>query len=216
MSLSSVATPIDETLAVIGGGRFIPTFRNRVIGEEVVEGTPTVAGGLELRAETVLAARGYSLRQSVTALFDIDLRPQWCRVIANTGSCDMKLSLEIAGGQAVIRAARGGESRCATCRLTGEPLLLVDNCFSAHALAALVAARGAGGPRTYLAVPAFEDLRAAVPGAAPVDLGGDRFERPTVTLHLTPELEEHAWIDGPWVTRLAVPRALIRVDWKRR
>ncbi len=200
-------------LVAHGEGRFVPFFRNRPIGHESLRLSAVASGGLALRAETEIVLHRFALRQSVAAEFDHDLRPRCCRVTANTGPHVMQLALEIDGSHAVARFGLNGETRSVSTEITHEPLLLVDNCFSLHALAALaVSAQGEKG-RSYLALPVAELLTAATPGVAPVQLGGVTFEPPTITLHLTPRIQEHAWVRGGWIDRLVVPQAQIRVDW---
>ena len=97
--------------------------------------------------------------------------------------------------------------------LAQDPLLLVDNCFSLHALGAVLVSRRPAEGRIYTTLPAFNDLRASLPGASVVLLGGREFDPPTVTLEVTRDLQEHVWLEADWVERIVAPHLHLRVEW---
>jgi hypothetical protein len=208
------APPVEALLACCRG-RFVPSFRNRAVGQETVRASRIAGGGARLSAETEIVIGRFALRQSVVADLDGALRPRSCRVITTSGSQELSLEVTLEDHRAVACHRWGGRSRARTQALAHEPLLLVDNCFSLHALAALVAHRRAGEWAVFQSIPAFEELTVTVPGTAPVLLGGSELAPPAVTLHLAPDLQEHAWIAGAWVERLVIPQTQIRVDWLR-
>jgi hypothetical protein len=204
---------LEESPPAARRGRFVAAFRNRPIGEEKVEWGSTPSGGLRLQAETTLALDRVRLFQKVAAEFDAAARPERCRISARHGSREYEIDVEIAGSRVHVRAAGDLDSGSRLEEVDHEPLLLVDNCFSLHALAALVASRGETAGRRFSSVPAFQELGVTAPGLAPVLLGGERFEPPTLTLHLTDSLNEHVWISRGRVERLIVPEIQIQVDW---
>ena len=210
-----IGAPPAEALLACCPGRFVPSFRTRPIGQETVRASRIAGGGARLSAETEIVLGRFSLRQSVVAELDGALRPRSCRVTATIGSRELSLEVTLEGGRAVARHRWDGRSRSQTQPLTHEPVLLVDNCFSLHALVAIVAHRRAKEGAVFQSVPAFEDLAVTAPGIAPVLLGGSELAPPAVTLHLAPDLQEHAWIAGGWVERLMIPQTQIRVDWIR-
>jgi hypothetical protein len=208
---AAIAIPAADRIAAAGAaGRFVPHLRNRAIGAETARLTASPGGGLRLRADTRIAIPRLRLEQRVEAEFDARLRPAWCIVRAKVNSAPMHLEVEVNGGSATLRSRCDGRDRSVTRALEHSPLLLPDNAFAAHALAAL-AARAAPGGR-FAALPACEPL-AAEPGVFPVLLGGREFPPPAVRLRLTPDLDEHAWIEDGWVVRLMVPQAQMRVEW---
>jgi hypothetical protein len=44
-------------------------------------------------------------------------------------------------------------------------------------------------------------------------LGGREFAPPALSLHLTPDLDEHVWVAGDWIERLVIPQTQMRVEW---
>src|SRR5262245_65609725 len=92
-------------------GRFVPRFRNRPIGEETVRAETGVGGRLLLRAETRIAIRRFTLRQTVIAVFAPDLRPEWCSLEATLDSGRVALEAEIGRNGAVTRHRSGGRER---------------------------------------------------------------------------------------------------------
>ncbi len=204
---------LEESPPAVRRGRFVPSFRNRPIGEETVEWGSTPSGGLSLQAETTLAIDRLRLFQKVVAEFDASARPERCRISARHGSREYEIDVEIEGSRVLVRTTGDLDSGSRLEEVPHEPLLLVDNCFSLHALAALVASRSAMGGRRFSSVPAFQELGVTAPGRIPVLLGGERFEPPALTLHLTDSLNEHVWISRGRVERLIVPEIQIQVDW---
>jgi hypothetical protein len=196
-------------------GRFEAFLRNRMIGQEVMQAAETDGGGLRLEAVTTLGINGSTLSQTTTAVFGPDLRPEWCIVALNFGLHSMGLELRVEGWRASALYDVGGRHRAVTKDLTREPLLLVDNCFSLHALGAVLVGRQVPEGRSYTALPAFEDLRATLPGAAAVLLGGREYDPPTVTLEVRRDLQEHVWLGDGWMERLVAPHLHLRVDWIR-
>ncbi len=212
---SVVGAPPAEALLACCPGRFVPSFRNRPVGQETVRASLIAGGGARLSAETEIVIGRFALRQSVVADFDRALRPRSCRVTATSGSQELSLEVRLEDDRAVACHRWDWRSRSRIQPLTHEPLLLVDNCFSLHALAAIVAHRRAGEGPVFQSIPAFEELAVTAPGAAPVLLGGSELAPPSITLHLAPDLQEHAWIAGAWIERLVIPQMQIRVDWLR-
>lgn len=211
--------------AACATGRFVPHFRNRAIGRESVRLRPE-GEGWRLSAETEIAVNRLVLSQRLEAVYGPGLAPEWCIVEGRINSRPMSLQIEIDGQQAVLRSRsdrREGE-RCLPLRHL--PLLLPDNAFASHALAALAAldrvgegcpAAGEDTPAaarvTFTALPAGEVLEAAR-GAGGVLLGGREFPPPALSLRLMPGLEEHVWLSAGWVGRLVVPQAQMRVEWE--
>jgi hypothetical protein len=193
-------------------GRFVAFLRNRPIGEESVRTSITAGGGLRLQVETALVLHKLDLRQTVTARFGPDLRPEWCTIATVLNRRQMRLELEIGREHAVMCSSSGTASRSRDTELPRPPLLLADNCFALHAVAAFVARRTPEGGRTFTALPSFEDLTVTAPGTGAVLLGGTAYPPPAVTLNLRSELSEHAWFRGDVVERLIIPQAQIRVD----
>jgi hypothetical protein len=213
--MSGLASLALETPAPAAGrGRFVPSFRNRPIGEERVEWGPTSSGGIGLRAETAIAVGHTGLSQTVVAEFDAVGRPERCRISARRDSRESRIDVEVAGSRVQVQVAGDLECGSRVQDLPHEPLLLVDNCFSLHALSALLAFRAATSCGRFSSIPALQDLDVIAPGQAPVLLGGERFEPPTVTLRLTDALSEHVWICRGRVQRLIIPEIQIRVDWR--
>jgi len=196
-----------------GAGRFVPFFRNRPIGSESARVETGAAGRLRLRAETEIAMNKFSLRQTVIAGFTADLRPEWCTVDVWVNSRRMTLEVEIDSDRAVTRYRSGDQVRPGRCDLARPPLLLVDNCFASHALAALAARRYPPATAVFISLPACEDLPVTRPGTMKVLLGGREFAPPALSLHLTPDLDEHVWVAGGWVERLVIPQSQMRVEW---
>ncbi|MBI4169399.1 MAG: hypothetical protein HY510_05615 [Acidobacteria bacterium] len=203
-------------LQACGAGEFVLSFRNRPIGRESARAIPTPGGGLGLRVETALEVGRFLLRQEVVVDLDCALRPKCCRVTTVHDSQQMYLEMNFDQDRVVARYVRDGRERCRSIALDHPPLLLVDNCFSLHALAAVIARRRSGSETIFTSVPAAADLTVTAPGIRPVLLGGRDFGPPTLTLHLAPDLQEHAWIRGGWAERLVVPQAQMCVDWVRK
>jgi hypothetical protein len=212
MNVAPTST-VDPIVRACGTGRFVPYFRNRPIGSETVRAEAGAAGGLRLRVETAIAIHGFDLRQTVAAEFAADLRPRFCTLDAVVNSRPFSLTVEVDPDRAVVTSRSGREQRSAPCDLTLRPLLLLDNCFASHALAALAAARHGPVLDAFLSLPAGEELRLTRPGVLKVLLGGREFRPPSLSLHLAPELDEHVWLLGDWVERLVIPQTQMRIDW---
>ena len=203
----------DAIARACGAGRFVPFFRNRPIGQESVHAEIDASGGLSLRAETEIAIHRFALRQTVIAEFAAGLRLRWCTVDARVNSRRLSLGVEIDRDRAVAWC-RSGEQGCpGRCDLEHPPLLLLDNCFASHALAALAARHHPPGPAAFTSLPAREKLTVTRPGTSKVLLGGREFAPPTLSLHLTPDLDEHVWAAGAWIERLVIPQSQMRVEW---
>lgn len=212
--MSAVLAPGPEAiLRACADGRFVPRFRNRPIGEETVRAEAGADGRLLLRAETRIAMRRFNLRQTVIAAFAPDLRPEWCTLEAALDSGRVALEAEIGRNGAVTRHRSAGREREGRVEFDRPPLLLLDNCFASHALAALGARRHPQAAAIFVSLPAFEDLPVTRPGVLRVLLGGRAYAPPTLTLHLTPDLDEHVWMSGDWVERLIIPQTLMSVEW---
>lgn len=194
-------------------GRFLPTFRNRPVGEERVVWAAAPDGGLQLSAVTDLSIDRFQLRQSVEAGFDCAGRPRSCIVTATSGQHRMSLEIQISDGRIEVRCMLDGDTQTRTMPIPDRPLLLVDNCFALHAFAAVVARGGAGPSPAFTSIPAGNDLTVTAPGRGSILMGGHDLGAPDITLHLAKEVEEHAWLRHGWVERLALPRAQMRIDW---
>ena len=194
-------------------GRFIPHLRNRPIGSETVRLENAPAGGLRLRAETLVAVHRFDLRQTVVAEYAADLRPRACTVEAQVDSRRFALTVEVGRDRAALSSRAGQRGHTAQHDLVHPPLLLIDNCFATHALAALAASQASPGEDTFFSLPAAEDLRATRSPGLQVLLGGQEFASPALTLHLIPELDEHVWLQGGWVGRMIIPQTQMRVEW---
>ena len=194
-------------------GRFVPRFRNRPIGQETVRAEAGADGRLLLRAETRIAIRGFTLCQTVIAAFAPDLRPEWCTLEADLDTGRVALEAEIGRNGAVTRHRSGGRERSGRVEFDRPPLLLLDNCFASHALAALGVMRHPPGTDPFVSLPAFEDLPVTRTGTLKVLLGGREYAPPTLSLHLAPDLDEHVWMSGDWVERLIIPQTLMSVKW---
>jgi len=203
----------DPIVRACGTGRFVPYFRNRVIGSETVRTEAGAAGRLRLRAETEIALHRFDLRQTIVAEFAADLRPHWCTVEAVVNTRPFSLTVEVGRDRAVVASRSGKEQRSARCDITRPPLLLVDNCFASHALAALAAARQPRATDNFLSLPACENLLLTRSPGLKVLLGGREFAPPELSLHLTPELDEHVWLQGGWIERLVIPQTQMRIEW---
>ena len=179
-----------------GAGRFVPFFRNRPIGSESMRAETGPSGRLRLRAETEITVNSFSLRQTVLAGFTADLRPEWCTVDACVNSRRMSLEVEIGRDRATTRSRSGEQKGSRRRDLDHPPLLLLDNCFTSHALAALAARRHPPATAVFVSLPACEDLPVTRSGTLKVLLGGREFVPPALSLHLTPDLDEHVWIAG--------------------
>ena len=204
---------LEAACAACASGRFVPSVRNRPIGQERVRLTLSAGGGIRLEAETDLALPRFSLRQEVTAEFGSALRPERCEVSARIDSRPMQIAIRIDGDRAAAHYRLDGQDQTREGDLAHAPLLLIDNCFSLHALSALRAGRDDGADRAFTSIPTFRDLTATAPGGSKVLLGGMEFNPPSVTLRLAPHLDEHVWSAGAWVERLVIPQLQIRVDW---
>ncbi len=207
------SSPADPIVRACGKGRFVPYFRNRPIGSETVRAEAGAAGRIRLRVETEIAIHRFDLRQTVVAEFAADLRPHWCTVEAVVNARPFTLTVEVGRDRAVVASRSGTEQRSAPCTITGPPLLLIDNCFASHALAALAAARHAPATDEFVSLPACEELRLTRAGGIKVLLGGREFTPPAFSLHLTPELDEHVWLLGDWIERLVIPQTQMRIEW---
>jgi hypothetical protein len=203
----------ESIVRACGAGRFVPFFRNRAIGSEAVGLETVAAGRLRLRAETEITMNRFSLRQTVIAGFTADLGPEWCTVDVCVNSRRMTLEVEIGRDKAVTRYRSGEQIRPGRCDLAHPPLLLVDNCFASHALAALAARRHPPAAAVFTSLPACEDLPVTRPGTMKVLLGGRAFAPPALSLHLTPDLDEHVWVAGGWIERLVIQQSQMRVEW---
>jgi hypothetical protein len=202
-------------LQACGAGEFVLSFRNRPIGRESARAIPTPGGGVRMQVDTALDVGRLALRQKVVAGFDCALRPECCTVTADCNSRQMRLEMEFDQDHVVARSVCDGREQSRSIALDHPPLILVDNCLSLHALAAVIARRS-GSETIFTSVPAAADLSVTAPGIRPVLLGGRDFGPPTLTLHLAPDLQEHAWIRGGWAERLVVPQAQMCVDWVRK
>jgi hypothetical protein len=212
--VSAILAPGPEAiLRACGTGRFVPSFRNRPMGAETVRAEPGPGGRLLLRAETEIAINRFTLRQTVIAGFAPDLRPEWCTLEATLNSGRVSLEVEIGRDGAVTRYRSGGQGRSGQLEFDRPPLLLLDNCFASHALAALSALNHPPATAMFVSLPAFEDLPVTRSGTMKVLLGGREFAPPALSLHLTPDLDEHIWVAGDWVERLVIPQTQMRVEW---
>jgi hypothetical protein len=197
-------------------GRFVLALRGRPIGSEDLQ-VELAGGRLRVEAETAIAFGRSHLRQTVSAEYDSRLRPGWCKVRARIDSRDLSCDITFGHDSVMVRGSGAGGPPVREIPLPCPPLLLVDNCFATHALAALAAAAVSGPeatamPARFLAAPAGAPLT-VTPGRGPLLVGGESWSPPTITIDLLPELQEHAWIEGSWVERLAIPQAHLRADW---
>jgi len=206
----SFAEPIARAC---GAGRFVPFLRSRPIGSESVRAESGASGRLRVRVETEIAVNRFALKQTVIAEFTGDLRPEWCTVDACVGSRRVLLEVEIGPDRAVTRSRSEGRERTGECDLGRPPLLLLDNCFATHALAALAVRRLPPDTSVCLSLPACDDLPITRTGTLKVLLGGREFTPPALSLHLTPNLDEHVWVAGDWIERLMIPQTQMRVEW---
>jgi hypothetical protein len=203
----------DSIARACGAGRFVSLYRNRPIGSETIRAEAGPFGRLRVRAETEIAVHRFALRQIVVAGFTDGLRPEWCTVEATVNSRRMSLDLDVGPDRAVVRYRSADQDRSTECGLPHPPLLLIDNCFVTHALAALGAARQPQAASAFLSLPACEDLSVTRSGAPKVLLGGREFEPPALSLHLTPELDEHVWLRDDWIERLLIPQTQMHIEW---
>ncbi len=199
-------------------GRLVPSVRNRAVGQESSAVVERPDGGMQISVETEMAFGEGGLRQSVVASYDEMLRPEWCRVEATINSRTLQIEIDIGRRDAVARFSSDAGDEEKTIPLHGRPLLLLDNCFTLHALAAWSAVGGDGterggvGDTIHTALPVGRDLRVSSPALERVCLGGADLGTPSVTLRLGPDLDEHVWFVNDWVERLAIPRLHVRVD----
>src|SRR5262249_8858708 len=136
--MSAVTWSADHPLVrACARGRFVPHVRNRPIGSETVRAENGPGGGLRLRVETVLAVHRFELRQTVVAEYAADLTPRSCAVEAVVDSRPFSLALELGDGRAIVSSRSGTGEATAGHDLVLPPLLLIDNCFATHAVAAL-------------------------------------------------------------------------------
>lgn len=196
-------------------GRLVPTLRDRAVGQETSAVVERPDGGLQISVETALAFNDLRLRQSVVASYDDALRPEWCRVDASINARALQIAVDVGARDAVVRVCCDGAEEERPMSLSGWPLLLPDNCFTLHALAAWSAACGRRpdqeeGPWT--ALPVGCDLKVSGPTARRVSLGGADLGSPSVTLHIAPDLDEHVWFVDNRIGRIAIPRLHVRVD----
>ena len=212
--MSAILAPLTEPIVrACGAGRFVPFFRNRPVGSETVRAETGPSGPLRLRSETEITVNRFSLRQTVIAGFTADLRPEWCTVDARVNSRRMSLEVEIGRDRALTRYRSGEQVRPGRCELARPPLLLLDNCFASHAVAALAVRRHPPATAVFISLPACEDLPVTRSGTLKVLLGGREFAPPALSLHLTPDLDEHVWVAGDWIERLVIPQTQMRVEW---
>ena len=207
------APALDPIARACGAGRFVSLYRNRPIGSESIRAEAGASGRLRVRAETEIAVNRFALRQTVVAGFAADLRPEWCTVEATVNSRRVCLEVDVGRDRAVVRHRSADQDRSAHCDLTRPPLLLLDNCFVSHALAALAAMRQPHGTAVFFSLPACEDLPVTRSGTLKVLLGGREFAPPALSLHLTPDLDEHVWLLGDWIERLVIPQTQMRIEW---
>lgn len=212
MMAAPVAAP-DPIARVCGAGRFVSLYRNQPIGSETIRAEAGPSGRLRVRAETEIAVNRFALRQTVVAGFTDGFRPEWCTVEATVNSRRIGLELDVGADRAVVRYRSADRDRSTECALSRPPLLLIDNCFVSHALAALAAARQPRAAPEFLSLPACEALTVTRPGALKVLLGGREFAPPALSLHLTPELDEHVWLRGDWIERLLIPQTQMQIEW---
>jgi hypothetical protein len=200
------------TLRRAGPGRFVASVRDRAVGREKSAAVDRPDGGFHLSVETEIALDGFGLRQSVLAAYDGGLRPEWCRVDSTFDSRTMRLEIDVGRLDAVVRVHSDAGEEERTIPLRGRPLLLVDNCFSLHAVAALGLASSPPAEAIQTALPAGLDLRVGLPALEGVWLAGADLGIPSLTLHLGPALDEHVWLGDNFVERLVIPQLHIRVD----
>lgn len=196
-------------------GRLVPSVRDRAVGQETSAVVERPDGGLQISVETELAFNDLVLRQSVVASYDGTLRPEWCRVDAIINARGLQIAIDVGARDAVVRiwAETGDEERTIT--LGGEPLLLPDNCFTLHALAAWSAVCGNRAGREqalWTALPIGREVNISGPTARRVSLGGADLGSPSMTLHLGSDLDEHVWFVDNRIARIAIPRLHARVD----
>ena len=203
----------DPIARACGAGRFVSLYRNRPIGSETIRAEAGPSGRLRVRAETEIAVNRFALRQTVVAGFTDGLRPEWCTVEATVNSRRMSLDLDVGPDRAVVRYRSADQDRSTKCDLSRPALLLIDNCFVSHALAALSAARQPQAASVFLSLPACEELSVTRSGTPKVHLGGREFAPPALSLHLTPELDEHVWLRGDWIERLLIPQTQVQIEW---
>jgi len=200
-------------VSACASGRFILHARNRAIGFEKARATRGRAGGLRVHAQTRIALHRFYLRQSVVTDYSAILRPLRCSVEAKVDDRRFSLTIAIEGERAFIVSRAGSKERSARIDLARPPLLLIDNCMTSHAFAALAASQAPPGEDEYLSLPAGEELRATRERGLGVLLGGQELAPPALTLHLTPELDEHVWLRDGWVDRLVIPQTQMRIEW---
>jgi len=200
-------------VSACASGRFILHARNRPIGFETVRAKNAAAGGLRVQAETRVVLPRFELRQTVVAEYTADLRPLRCEVEATVNDRPFSVTIAIEAGRAVLVSRAGPDERSARIDLARAPLLLIDNCITSHAFAALAASHAPPGGDEYLSLPAGEGLRATRAPGLGVLLGGQDLAPPALTLHLTPELDEHVWLRDNWVDRLVIPQTQMRIEW---
>src|SRR5262249_18016670 len=143
----------------------------------------------------------FELRQTVVAEYAADLRPRRCAVEAVVDSRPFSLVLDVDESRAIVSSRSGTHESSAAHDLVVPPLLLIDNCFATHALAALAAAQAAPGREEFLSLPAGMTLRVTRSPGLNVLLGGQDLASPALTLLLAPELDEHVWLREGWVER---------------
>jgi hypothetical protein len=198
-------------------GRFILHQRGRPIGAEDLR-VDLASGRLRVEADTRVETGRVRLRQTTLAEYDTRLRPGWCTVRATIDTRSITCDITFEAGRVVVRGSGIDGPALREIPLSCPPLLLVDNCFATHALASLGAAVVVAAsappemPARFLAAPSGAPLVIA-PGRRPVLAGGESWPPPTITIGLLPDLQEHAWIEGSWVERLAIPQAHLRADW---
>jgi hypothetical protein len=202
----------DGLRAALDGAGFIAFLRNRAVGEERVRVLRDPGEGTVLEALTRIAVGSFRLAQTAVAGLGSDLRPKWCRVTAKQPSMTMSLEIVVDSERARVRHRIGDRAAERTVPLSAAPLLLVDNCFALHALAALSVLRAGAASRSWLALPAGRAVTARSPGEGEVPTGGWVYARPDLTLHLADGLVEHAWAVDGRIDRLMVPVLQMRVE----
>lgn len=196
-------------------GSLVPSVRDRAVGRETSAVVERPDGGLQISVETELAFNDLTLRQSVVASYDGTLRPEWCRVDATINSRGLQMAVDVGARDAVVRVQAEAGDEENTIPLGGQPLLLPDNCFTLHALAAWSAVCGNRTGREealWTALPVGRDVRISGPTARRVNLGGIDLGSPSMTFHLGSDLDEHVWFVDNRVGRIAIPRLHVRVD----
>ncbi len=195
-----------------GACEIVALFRNRPIGHETAQIETDGPDGLCVRAVTEIATPRFPVTQMAVMRYDAGLRPRGCTVEGFVNGRPLALEVEIGAARATIRSRFDDRERTGAIEISRPPLLLLDNCFVSHVLAALAAARGAPDEAPYLSLPSGGEMPITRGGAGPVRLGGAESPPPSLTLHLAPGLDEHAWIAEGRVERLLIQQAHLRIE----